>query len=265
MILNTNILLGAVAGDIIGSTYEFNNVKTKDFNLYPENSKFTDDTVMTIAVADALLRNKDFSENLWNFGRKYFHGRGYGGKFKNWLLNTDRKPYQSYGNGAVMRVSPVAFFAQNRDELFQKAVETCAPTHDCPESYNAAKYISLAIFMAKSGRDKKEIGDILDQKFPEYMIKQSLDEIRDYYVFDVSAEGTAPYSVKAFLESTDYEDAIRNAISIGGDSDTLGIITGAIAMAYYKEMPQEIADFVIQKLPEEFIEIMVEFDSKYNR
>ena len=259
--LNSHTLIGAIAGDIIGSTYEFNNVKTIDFDLFPIRSKFTDDTVLTVAIADCILNNKDFAKTVWEYGRKY-RGRGYGGNFKEWLKSDYPQPYNSFGNGSAMRVSAVGFAYDNLDEVLQKAKKTAEITHNHIEGVKGAQATSSAIFLAKSGKSKLEIKEYITSKFG-YNLDFKLDEIRPTYKFDVSCQGSVPQAILAFLESSDYESAIRLAISIGGDSDTIACITGSIATAYYKVMPKNILDFATSKLPNDFISILNEFDKRF--
>jgi len=252
----------AIAGDIIGSTYEFNNVKSLDFNLFPNRSKFTDDTILTVAIADCILNNKDLTKTVWEYGRKY-RGRGYGGKFKEWLKNENPQPYNSFGNGSAMRVSAVGFAYDNLDTVLQKAKETAEITHNHIEGIKGAQSTAAAIYLAKSGKSKTEIKDYISKTF-DYNLDFSLDQIRQSYKFDVTCQGSVPQAIVAFLESSDYESSIRLAISIGGDSDTIACITGGISIAYHKEIPENILKFAANKLSNEFIDILNEFDNRFN-
>ncbi|MDR3227615.1 MAG: ADP-ribosylglycohydrolase family protein [Prevotellaceae bacterium] len=254
-------MIGAIAGDIIGSVYEWHNVKTTEFALFSEKSKFTDDTVLTVAVADSLLNNKDFAKTIWEYGNRN-RGRGYGGRFRAWLDNKNPQPYLSYGNGSAMRVSAVGFAYNNLEEVLEVAKQTAEVTHNHPEGIKGAQAVAAAVFLAKQGKTKEEIKKYVSETFL-YNLDFSLDEIRPTYTFDVSCQGSVPQSIVAFLESTDFENAIRLAISIGGDSDTIACIAGGIASAYYKVIPNEILNFVYDKLPNEFIEILDEFDKKF--
>ena len=227
-------MLGAIIGDIVGSVYEWNNIKTKDFPLFSEKCFFTDDSVMTIAVAEALLNGAspdNFIDSFKKFGRLY-PDAGYGGRFGSWLLSDDRKPYNSWGNGSAMRVAPCAWFADSLEEAEKLAEDSAAVTHDHPEGIKGAKATAAAIFLARSGRTK-EIRSYIENTYC-YDLSRTLDEIRPGYEFNESCQETVPEAIIAFLESRDFEDAIRNAISLGGDSDTLAAITGSIAEAAYR-------------------------------
>jgi ADP-ribosylglycohydrolase len=253
-------IIGAIAGDIIGSVYEWNNVKTTDFALFTAKSDYTDDTVLTVAIADCILNQKDFSKTVWEYGRKY-RRRGYGGSFKRWLRSNNPKPYGSYGNGSAMRVCAVGFAYDTLEKVLEIAAETAKITHNHPEGIKGAQAIASAIYLANNGKSKKEIKDYLVKTF-DYDLDFTLDSIRPTYKFDVTCQGSVPQAIVAFLESTDFENALRLAISIGGDSDTIACITGGIASAFYKEIPNEILEFVSSKLPNEFIEILNRFDEE---
>lgn len=257
----SNTLIGAVIGDVIGSVYEWNNVKTTDFPLYSEKSKFTDDTVLTIAIADAILHGKDYARTIWEYGRKY-SGRGFGGRFRSWLKLHDMMPYGSYGNGSAMRVSAVGFAYNDIETVLKVAKQTAEVTHNHPEGIKGAQATAAAILLAREGKTKEEIKQYIESTF-EYNLDFTLDEIRATYEFDVSCQGSVPQSIVAFLESTNFESSIRLAISIGGDSDTIACIAGGIAAAYYKEIPQEMIEFAESKLPNEFIVVINNFDEKY--
>lgn len=256
-------ILGAVIGDVIGSVFEWNNIKTTDFNLFNPKCDFTDDTVLTIAVADCILNKKDFAKTIWEYGRKYTR-RGYGGLFRKWLQEDDLKPYGSFGNGSAMRVSAVGFAFNDIETVLKVAKQSAEVTHDHPEGIKGAQAIAAAIFLARDGKSKQEIKNYVTETF-KYNLDFTLDEIRPTYKFDETCQGSVPQAIVAFLESSDFENAIRLAISIGGDSDTIACMTGSIASAYYKEIPQEIIDFVVNKLPNEFIEIINKFDEQFDR
>jgi ADP-ribosylglycohydrolase len=257
---NSHTIIGAVIGDVIGSVFEWDNIKKTDFDLYNPACDFTDDTVLTIAVADCLLNKKDLAKTIWEYGRKYC-GRGYGGRFMNWLQSDDLQPYGSYGNGSAMRVSPVGFAFNDIETVLEVAKQTAEVTHNHPEGIKGAQATATAIFLARQGKSKKEIKDYVTSTF-KYKLDFTLDEIRPTYEFDVTCQGSVPQAIVAFLESSDFENAIRLAISIGGDSDTIACITGGIASAYYKQIPTEIIDFVTDRLPSEYIEIMNKFDER---
>jgi len=227
-------MLGAIIGDIVGSVYEWNNIKTKEFPLFSEKCHFTDDTVMTIAVADAILngaKSDDFIESFNRFGN-LFPGAGYGGSFRKWLISDVKAPYNSWGNGSAMRVSPCGWVADSLQETENLAEVSAAVTHNHPEGIKGAKATAAAIYLARIGKSKSEIKDYIESTYG-YDLSRTLDEKRPSYKFDVSCQGTVPEAIIAFLESKGFEDAIRNAISLGGDSDTLAAITGSIAEAAY--------------------------------
>jgi len=263
MTTNSNTIIGAVIGDVIGSVFEWNNIKTTDFDLFNPKCDFTDDTVLTIAVADCILNKKDFAKTIWEYGRKY-RGRGYGGSFRNWLQQDDLKPYGSFGNGSAMRASAVGFAFNDIETVLEVAKQSAEVTHNHPEGVKGAQATATAILLARQGKSKQEIKDFIVSTF-KYNLDFTLDEIRPNYKFDVTCQGSVPQAIVAFLESFDFESAIRLAISIGGDSDTIACITGGIASAYYKGIPKEIVDFVADKLPSECIEIMNKFDEHYDR
>ncbi len=260
---NSNTIIGAVIGDVIGSVFEWNNIKTTDFDLFNPKCDFTDDTVLTIAVADCILNKKDFAKTIWEYGRKY-RGRGYGGSFRKWLKEDKPKPYGSFGNGSAMRASAVGFAFEDIETVLEVAKQSAEVTHNHPEGIKGAQATATAIFLARQGKSKQDIKDYITQTF-DYNLDFTLDEIRPTYKFDVTCQGSVPQAIVAFLESSDFESAIRLAISIGGDSDTIACITGGIASAFYKQIPTEIMDFVVDKLPSEYIEIMNKFDEKYDR
>ena len=240
-------MFGAICGDVIGSRFEGNNIKTKEFELFDESCTYTDDSVMTIAVANALHSYREnrsisqFTEEVASqmryLGQKY-PSAGYGGNFYRWLMDESMGPYNSFGNGSAMRVSPVAWVAGSVEEAEMLAQASAEPTHNHPEGIKGAKATAAAIFLARSGKSKKEIRDYIEEHY--YKLDFALDEIRKDYVFDVTCQGSVPQAIVAFLESESFEDAIRNAISIGGDSDTIGAITGSIAEAFYGGVPGEI-------------------------
>lgn len=259
----TPYLLGAIAGDVCGSAYEFNNLRSMQVNLFHPESTFTDDTVLTVAVADALLHGKDFARTLWEYGRKY-PNRGYGMRFSHWLLDDALQPYNSFGNGSAMRVSPVGFAFDDLDKVLEMAKATAEVTHNHPEGIKGAQATGIAIFLARTGNCKEDIRLHIAKKFG-YNLSFTTDEIRETYTFNETRQDTVPQAIVSFLESTDYEDAIRRAISIGGDSDTLACITGGIATAFYKEMPELIKTFVLEKLPPAFKETIKQFDEKFRK
>jgi len=254
-------MLGAIAGDIVGSIFEFNNIKTTDFNLFSAHSSFTDDTVLTIAVADCILNGKGYAEAFKYWGKKYPNA-GYGGRFIRWLFSDSTEPYNSFGNGSAMRVSPVGFAFDDLDIVLSEAQKSAEVTHNHPEGIKGAQAIASAIFLARQGKEKKEIKSYIENQF-NYNLNRTIDEIRPLYSFDETCQGTVPEAIIAFLESNDFEDAIRKAISLGGDSDTLACITGGIAQAFYKYIPQYINDNVRERLTKDLLDILEKFQSKY--
>lgn len=271
-------MLGAIIGDVVGSVYEWNNIKTKDFELFKPNCFFTDDTVMTVAVAKALLLTrekqskakekisfkKELIEQMQDFGKR-FPNAGYGEMFADWLVSDNPKPYNSFGNGSAMRVSPCGYIAVTLDEALLLAKASAEVTHNHPEGIKGAQATASAIFLARCNRSKDEIKEYIQDNF--YPLDKSLDEIRPKYSFNETCQETVPQAIQAFLESVDFEDAIRNAISLGGDSDTLGAITGSIAWTYYRQfsMPlspdlQKMQEKVYTYLPQEFIDIYEQTD-----
>ena len=255
-------MIGAIAGDIIGSVFEHDPIKTTAFPLFSESSRFTDDSVLSVAIADAILNKADYGTALKKYGRKY-PAAGYGLSFFRWTQSSVTKPYNSWGNGSAMRVSPVGFAFGSTEDVLREAAKSAAVTHNHPEGIKGAQATALAIFLARKGADKSEIRSQIQQRF-QYNLDRSTDDIRPYYVFDVSCQGSVPESIVAFLESEDFEDAVRLAISLGGDSDTMGCIAGGIAQAYYGKIPQKIIDWVRQRLPETFVNIVDQFNATFN-
>jgi ADP-ribosylglycohydrolase len=249
-------MIGAVAGDIIGSIYEWNNIKTKDFPLFGEGCEFTDDTVCTVAVADWLTTNGDLSDLLSSYTLRY-PGRGYGGMFLDWANQSARTPYNSWGNGSAMRVSPVAHFARDEREVLALAEKSAAVTHNHPDGIAGAQATALTMWMAVGNADAATIRREITERF-DYDLSQSVDEIREWYKFDVSSAGTVPQAITCALEANNYEDAIRNAVSIGGDTDTVACITGGIAEVLFG-MPEEIRTKARAYLPDEMIGIIDRF------
>lgn len=238
-------MYGAFIGDIVGSKYEFHNIKTKDFPLLSEGCDFTDDTIMTVAVAEAIMRSQEeqfhggkrsFREilikTMQEYGRKYPNPTGaYGGHFAQWLRQDDPKPYGSFGNGSAMRVSPCGLAAVDLEEAVSLARASAVVSHNHPEGIRGAEAVAAAVFLAKTGHSKPSIREYIERHY--YKLNFTLDGIRGSYGFDGSCQGSVPQAIVAFLESNSFEDAIRNAISIGGDCDTTGAITGSIAWTYY--------------------------------
>ncbi len=256
-------MIGAIAGDIIGSVYEYNNTKSKDFPLFDPRCEFTDDTVLTVAIADAILSGKPYLESVRRIGRKY-PDADYGGSFMQWLNSDNPKPYNSWGNGSAMRVSPVGFAFNTEDEVMDQSRMTAEITHNHPEGIKGAQATALAIFWARTGHGKEKVREKITELF-DYDLNRKLDDIRPYYSYDVSCQGTVPEAIIAFLESESYEDAIRNAVSLGGDSDTLACITGGIAEAFYNGVPEHIRAKVEEILTLDLWDITDEFEKSYTR
>jgi ADP-ribosylglycohydrolase len=248
-------MIGGIAGDIIGSVYEGRKAETYDFPLFTPLNRFTDDTVMTLAVAAAMLDGAPYREKLLELGRRYPNA-GYGGSFRRWLAADDPKPYHSYGNGSAMRVGAVPWFFRDADEVLREARSSAEPTHDHPEGIKGAQATALAIRMALDGRGKPEIRRRIEESFG-YDLSESFEAIRARYGFDVTCQGTVPPAIVAFLESHDYEDAVRKAVFLGGDSDTLACITGSIAEAFYGGVPASVAREVVKRLPVDLLAVLV--------
>jgi ADP-ribosylglycohydrolase len=254
-------MLGAIAGDVIGSSYEWHGTKSPDFELFTPQSAPTDDTVLTVAVADCILHGKGYAVTFKEYGRRYPHA-GYGGMFLRWLGSQSLSPYNSFGNGSAMRVSPVGFAFSNLDAVLREAERSAAVTHNHREGIKGAQAIAASIFLAGSGENKETIRKYVEDKF-DYNLHQTLDEIRPWYRFDETCQGSVPQAIIAFLESSDYEDAVRKVISLGGDSDTLACITGGIAQAYYGQIPDDIVMKVRALLEENLLAIVDEFNERY--
>ena len=260
-------MLGAIIGDIVGSRFEWNNHKSKDFEFLTYKCFPTDDSIMTLALAQAILVSrpdhsdlaKNAVEQMQLIGRRY-PNCGYGGRFRKWVFSDHPQPYNSYGNGAAMRVSAAGFAASSLDEAKLVAEHITAVTHNHPEGLKGAEATAVAIYMAREGKSILEIHDFIDQNY--YPMDFTLDSIRDSYQFNETCQETVPQALMAFFESNSFEDAIRNAISIGGDSDTLAAITGGIAEAYYG-IPTTIRKHALTFLDEDLLKILVAFENKY--
>ena len=253
-------MLGAIAGDIIGSVYEGNPIRSKTFPLFGKVAGYTDDTVLTIAVANAILEGRSYAKEMKSFGRKYT--AGYGANFYNWLLSPSDEPYNSWGNGSAMRVSPVGFAFNTLDEILNEAQKSAECTHNHPEGIKGAQATALSIYLAKTGESKEGIKKEISQRF-HYDLNRTLNEIRPTYYFKIACQDSVPESIVAFLESDDVENAIRNAVSLGGDADTMACIAGGIAEAYYKEIPDHIIEGARQRLPDVFLKIIDSFYETY--
>ena len=260
-------MLGAIIGDIVGSRFEWNNHRDKDFEFLTYKCFPTDDSIMSLAVAQAIMVSKpdhsDLSKNtvecMQSVGRSY-PNCGYGGGFYKWMFSDDPQPYNSFGNGAAMRVSAAGFAAESLDEAKELSKLVTEVTHNHPEGIKGAEATAVAIFMAKSGSNMLEIRDYIDKNY--YPMNFTLDEIRDSYQFNETCQDTVPQALQAFFESTDFEDAIRNAISIGGDSDTLAAICGGVAEAYYG-IPTDIRKHALTFLDQKLMQLLILFENKY--
>jgi len=255
-------MLGAIAGDIIGSAFEWNRTKLYDFRLFSPASTFTDDTVLTVAVADCILNRKDYAATFRDYGRRYPHA-GWGGMFFKWLFSDDAGPYNSFGNGSAMRVSPVGFAFDTMEEVLAEATRSAEVSHNHHEGIKGARAIASSVFLAGQGESKDGIRRFVETEFG-YRLSQTLDDIRPSYKFDETCQGSVPEAIIAFLESTDYEDAVRKAVSLGGDADTLACMTGGIAQAYYKVIPESIIAEAMKRVPSDLIAIVDEFEARFS-
>lgn len=254
-------MLGAVVGDIVGSTHEYAGTKTKSFPLFAPNATYTDDSVLTVAVADWLLHGRDLVDYLHDYVQA-FPGRGYGGMFGEWSRSRRREPYGSFGNGSAMRVSPVGFAFDTIDEIMDWAARSSAVTHDHPEAIRAAQATAVAVLLARQGATRNDIRDETRRRFG-YPLTRTIADIRAAYSFTETAYGTVPPAITAFLESTDYEDAIRTAISLGGDADTMACITGGIADAFYGGVPEHIAEVARAIIDPRLLSVIDEFTARH--
>ncbi len=258
---------GAVAGDIIGSTYEFHPTHNYNFRLLPYGSTFTDDSLMTVAVAEWLLDYPDLDKEglvgiMQKWGRRYPY-IGYGKLFRRWLQMEQPLPYNSWGNGSAMRVSPVGFAFESLEATLNAAEISASVTHNHPEGIKGAQATAAAIFLARSGKTKEEIRDYLETRFG-YDLHRTCEHLQNAnYSFDCSCQGSVPESLIAFLDSSGYEDAVRRAVALGGDADTMGAIAGSVAAAFFGEIPDVIADAAADRIPEELHEVINRFNSRF--
>ena len=255
-------MIGAIAGDIIGSVYEGYPLKSEEFPLFQNDSVFTDDSVLTIALADAVLNGIKYVEAFQRWGRKY-PDAGYGGNFYQWIFSESPKPYNSWGNGAAMRVSPIGFAYNDIEQVLLEAKKTAAVSHNHPEGIKGAQSVAAAVCIARRNKNKNAVKEFIEQKFG-YNLGRTIEEIRPNYSFDVSCQGSVPEAIIAFLESSDWEDAVRKSVSLGGDSDTQGCITGAIAEAYYENIAEDITKEVYNRITPEMKKILADFEKTYN-
>ena len=255
-------IIGAIAGDVIGSAYEFNPTRDHDFELFTPKSSFTDDTVLTMANALWLIDDEQHTherlvEIMLDLCRRY-PNRGYGGRFANWICDKDPQPYNSYGNGSAMRVSPVGYYAQSLEEALALAKVSAEVTHNHPEGIKGAQATAAAIFLARRGKSKQEIRDYVAQTF-DYDLSRTLDEIRPTFTFDETCQRTVPEAITCFMEGKDYEDVVRLSVALAGDADTIAAIAGSISSAV-DEVPNGITQQVIALLSEEFCTTLLRFN-----
>ena len=262
---NNKLILCGIFGDIIGKHFEFLRIpnKTKEFELFSKDSTYTDDTMCTLAVMKWL--NGDMKKSLAKIMREFCRNdisRGYGRMFYKWILDDTMDSYNSMGNGSGMRVAPVGWYAKTEEECLELAKQTAMITHNHPEGIKGAQAIALSVFMAKNGRSKEDIKERITELF-HYNLDRTLDEIRPHYHFDVTCQGSVPEAIISFLESTSVEDAVRNAVSLGGDTDTQGIMAGAIAEAYYKDYEDSIIyNKTLEYLPQKYLDVIKKFNDK---
>ncbi len=255
-------IIGAIAGDVIGSAYEFNPTRDHDFELFTPKSSFTDDTVLTMANALWLIDDEQHTherlvEIMLDLCRRY-PNRGYGGRFANWICDKDPQPYNSYGNGSAMRVSPVGYYAQSLEEALALAKVSAEVTHNHPEGIKGAQATAAAIFLARRGKSKQEIRDYVAQTF-DYDLSRTLDEIRPTFTFDETCQRTVPEAITCLMEGKAYEDVVRLSVALAGDADTIAAIAGSISSAV-DEVPNGITQQVIALLSEEFCTTLLRFN-----
>jgi len=258
-------MIGAIAGDVIGSPYEFDRIKTTDFPLFSPDSEFTDDTVLTVALADSICTGSSYVAKL----KEYYHRYpdcSYGGNFGRWARGKDSKPYNSFGNGSAMRVSPVGFAFDTIEDVLDRAKQSAEVTHNHPEGIKGAQATAACIFLARTGKSKDEIREYVETNFL-YDLNRTVDEICPTYAMDgmdETCQGSVPESIICFLDSTDFEHCIRLAVSMGGDADTMACIAGGIAQAFYGEVPPEIKENVFKILDEPLASMVKNFCKKFN-
>ena len=255
-------IIGAIAGDVIGSAYEFNPTRDHQFELFTPQSTFTDDTVLTMANALWLLEDEHHSpeklvEIMLDFCRKY-PDRGYGGRFARWIHDSDPQPYNSFGNGSAMRVSPVGYYAKTLDEALSLAKVSAEVTHNHPEGIKGAQATAAAIFLSRQGMSKQDLRDYVQQTF-DYDLSRTLDDIRPTFTFDETCQRTVPEAITCFMEGKDYEDVVRLSVALAGDADTIAAIAGSISSAV-DDVPSEITQPVIALLSDEFCTTLLRFN-----
>lgn len=256
-----DIMIGAIAGDIIGSLHENVRTKRKDFRLFTPLSIYTDDTVLTVAVADAILNRKDYGKTIKAYARRHPF-RGYGPKFLIWMLSPSIRPYNSLGNGSAMRVSPVAHAFRAEEDVLEQAKRSAACTHNHPEGIKGAQATALAVFMARHKATRQEIRREISARY-EYDLTRRIEDIRPTYRINLTCPGSVPEAIIAFLDSENFEDALRNAVSLGGDADTQAAIAGAIAEAFYGHIPDDILKAIARRLNQRFKRTIVAFYKRF--
>ena len=255
-------MIGSIVGDIVGSAYEFSPTKDMDFPLFTDECRFTDDTVLTASTAFSLLTDGDYAQNYRIFGRLYPRA-GYGERFNKWLIESDGQPYGSWGNGSAMRVSPIGFALSTEDEVLKEAEKSARVTHDHPEGIKGAQAVALAVFLARSGADRKQIRCELTDRF-NYDLTRTPDEIRPSYSFDVSCQGSVPEAIICGLHGVDWEQAVRLAVSLGADADTQACIAGGLAQALTGPPPEDVITKSRALLPEHLLEILDDFSAEFD-
>lgn len=255
-------MLGAIVGDFVGSVHEFHATKTKDFPLVDARCRITDDSILTFAVAEWVMRGTDLVTRFHELVAEY-PDSGWGGMFRQWALARRLDSYNSFGNGSAMRASPVGWAFASLEDTLTAAADSARATHDHPEGIKGAQATAAAVYLARTTRDRKLMRREIAARF-DYDLDRTVDSIRPGYSFDVTCQGTVPEAIIAFLDSTDFEDAIRNAISLGGDADTLACITGGIAHAYYGTLPADLANHVLGHVPEALRPTWSAFQTRYH-
>jgi ADP-ribosyl-[dinitrogen reductase] hydrolase len=256
-------MLGAIVGDVIGSPYEQCNIKSTQFRLFDRGAQCTDDSILTVATADALLHDSNYRDAYQNYFHR-FPNAGYGGCFVVWANRRESRPYNSWGNGSAMRSSPVGWARDTLPDVLAEAQRSAEVTHDHPDGIKGAQAVAACVFLARTERNRVLIREFVNDGC-DYPLDRTLDEIRPTYGFDASCKGTVPVAVQAFLESTDFENAIRLAVSVGGDSDTIASIAGAIAHAFYGSIPKNLLDPVLNiYLSPDLADVSMEFCKRFN-
>ena len=252
---------GAIVGDIVGSAYERAGLKTVEFELFTEGSRFTDDTVLTVAVADVLLSGREYAPILSEYGRRHFEA-GFSSRFRSWILSGGKAWNDSWGNGSAMRVSPVGWAFETVEEVLAEAERSAAVSHGHPEGIRAARAVAASVFLARKGADRRELAAFVEERCG-YDLSRSLDAIRPTYRFSAAAAESVPEALCAFLESTGYEDALRKAVSLGGDADTQAAIAGAVAEAFYGAVPSSLKERARLCLTEDLLSVIDAFVGRY--